>query len=86
MDLWNRKEVFGHYSIRVREEHASLIPGGWPQKGIPGKTIDLGAIARTEAIERYNVIRAETYRQQVTLYGPTGSRVREALGTGAQTN
>jgi len=71
-----------NYQIRIREEQASLT-GGWPKLGIPQRMIDAGQDHAT-ALALYHPTRADTFRQQVTLYGPSGKKIKEALGTASE--
>lgn len=70
------------YMIRIREEHASLTCG-WPKTRIAQQLIKAGE-DHASAVALYHAIRAATYRQHVTLYAPSGRRVKEALGTATE--
>jgi hypothetical protein len=71
-----------NYQIRIREEHHSLT-GGWPKASIPERIIDAGQ-DHAMALALYHSTRAKTFRQQVTLYGPSGKKIKEALGTASE--
>jgi hypothetical protein len=76
----NRAAAFGKYTIRINGTGPRLLPDSfWAETS----HIHLGEMTREAAIAAYDKIRAETYKQQVTLYGPKGNRVREGLGTAA---
>lgn len=76
-----RRNPTGIYGIRVLGTPARTSPEDHYAETV---NFDFHADSRDTAITRYNEVRAATFRQQVTLYSPSGRRIREARGTARQ--